>query len=113
VLTQIAFTMPARRASKPKPIFQGMVFAREGDYAVESWNDSKVEGWITCRQGQFRHDMDDTVTHLICSHDAYMPKKGKQGPRGKSLLQVCPEDEGGLVTRPPMGRLRVSRPLNC
>jgi hypothetical protein len=83
--------MPVNRALKP--IFQGMVFARVGSYE-EDWNDTKVERWVTLRDGRFSRDFDDTVTHLICSRDAYKLKKREKGQkarreiRGKSRLQL-------------------------
>ena len=41
----------------------------------------KDEKWVTLREGRFSSQFDDSVTHLICSDEAFKARE----PRGKFI----------------------------
>ena len=43
------------------------------------WTDVNIARWVGQRRGVFTAQMDDSVTHLLCSPDEFKNK----GPRGK------------------------------
>ena len=56
--------MPSR--SKEKPIFKNLVIAIAGDLGGQ-WTETNICRWVSLRSGRFSLDMDESVTHLVCS----------------------------------------------
>lgn len=65
-----------RPGKDPKPIFQGLVIATAGSMG-ETWTDVNLSRWISLRKGSFVHQMDASVTHLVCTQEEAKTKTPK------------------------------------
>lgn len=74
---QSRLKMPPKGAEKP--IFKGLVIALACPMGGQ-WTDANISRWVGQRNGAFTSEMNDTVTHLICSSEEFK----KKCPRGKS-----------------------------
>jgi len=68
--------MPLRKG-KEKPIFKDLVIAVSGQLGGQ-WTDANISRWVGLRDGVFSPDMNDSVTHLVCSKEEI----NERGPRG-------------------------------
>jgi hypothetical protein len=68
--------MHPRKASE-KPIFKNLVIALAGPLDGQ-WTDVNIARWVSQRAGRFAAQMDASVTHLVCSGEAFKAR----GPRG-------------------------------
>ncbi len=66
--------MPARKTEKP--IFDGITVAVAGDLG-QGWTETHVTQWVKLRKGNFAQEIDESVTHLVCSLDEYKKKTRK------------------------------------
>lgn len=76
----VALRKGPRPTKDPKPIFQGLVIAIAGSLG-ETWTDANLSRWISLRKGSLVHQMDASVTHLVCTQDEVKNKT----PKGKYL----------------------------
>ncbi|KAK0753058.1 hypothetical protein B0T18DRAFT_451548 [Schizothecium vesticola] len=72
--------MPPRKATE-KPIFKDLIIALAGPLDGQ-WTDVNIARWVSQRAGRFAAQMDASVTHLVCSEEAFKAR----GPRVKEAL---------------------------
>ncbi|KAL2018904.1 hypothetical protein VTK56DRAFT_10271 [Thermocarpiscus australiensis] len=71
------------RSRKEKPIFRGFTIAVAGDLGGGQWSDANIERWVKLREGRFVRQMDDSVTHLVCSDEEFQ----RRGPAVRAALK--------------------------
>ncbi|KAK5653095.1 hypothetical protein OQA88_9193 [Cercophora sp. LCS_1] len=73
----------APRTAKEKPIFENLVIALAGTLGGQ-WTDTNIIRWVQLREGSYSDEMNETVTHLVCSYDEFKTR----GPRVKKALKL-------------------------
>ncbi|CAJ2506052.1 Uu.00g001820.m01.CDS01 [Anthostomella pinea] len=64
-----------QKQTKTKKIFKDCTVAIGGDLVDPQWQDaSKVAKWTTSWGGTFNYKMDNSVTHLLCTHASFKKK---------------------------------------
>lgn len=60
---------------------EGVVVCTVGDLSKDAghnqWAEENIKRWLGFRGGRFVDEMDDSVTHLLCSRGAWKTKKDK------------------------------------
>ncbi|KAK3692414.1 hypothetical protein B0T22DRAFT_13035 [Podospora appendiculata] len=67
--------------AKQKPIFEGLTIALAGELGGQ-WTETNIARWVGLREGTFVQQMDESVTHLVCSAEEFK----KNGPKVKAAL---------------------------
>ncbi|KAK3333539.1 hypothetical protein B0T19DRAFT_440293 [Cercophora scortea] len=67
--------------AKQKPIFKGLTIALAGELGGQ-WTETNIARWVGLREGTFVQQMDESVTHLVCSAEEFK----KNGPKVKAAL---------------------------
>ncbi|KAK2009848.1 IGPS-domain-containing protein [Colletotrichum eremochloae] len=65
-------------ASQPKMvkgIFKDLVIAAAGDFPDDFPNEQAAKEWTKLRKGRFSSDLDDSVTHLVCTDKDFKDRK--------------------------------------
>ncbi|KAK1769225.1 hypothetical protein QBC33DRAFT_347514 [Phialemonium atrogriseum] len=68
--------------SSEKPIFRDLVVSMACQLGGQ-WTDTNISRWVNQRSGVFITEMNNSVTHLICSPEEFK----KRGPRVKQALK--------------------------
>ncbi|KAK3944285.1 hypothetical protein QBC46DRAFT_441987 [Diplogelasinospora grovesii] len=71
--------MPSK---KEKPIFRNLTIATAGDLGGQ-WTETNIARWVGLREGNFTHQMDNSVTHLLCTTEMFK----ERGPRVNAALK--------------------------
>ncbi|KZL66115.1 anthranilate synthase component II [Colletotrichum tofieldiae] len=82
-----------------RAIFKNLVIAAAGAFPDDCPSEQAAKDWAKLRQGRFSTDLDDSVTHLICTDEEF---KDKQRNRRSTLAlygrtPICFQDMAGLI----------------
>ncbi|KAK0636853.1 hypothetical protein B0T17DRAFT_651542 [Bombardia bombarda] len=72
--------MRGRRTEKPS--LNGLTISVAGELG-DQWTETNIARWVELREGSFSQQMDESVTHLICSPAEFE----KRGPKVKTALK--------------------------
>ncbi|GJC95695.1 Brct domain-containing protein [Colletotrichum higginsianum IMI 349063] len=58
-----------------RAIFRNLVIAAAGEFPSDCPSEQAAKEWAKLRQGRFSSDLDDSVTHLICTNEEFKNKR--------------------------------------
>ncbi|OHW93554.1 brct domain-containing protein [Colletotrichum incanum] len=79
-----------------RAIFKNLVIAAAGAFPDDCPSEQTAKEWAKLRQGRFSSDLDDSVTHLICTDEEFKDKQKnrriKQAEKGKRKIHIVSWD---------------------
>ncbi|KAK2029900.1 hypothetical protein LX32DRAFT_718009 [Colletotrichum zoysiae] len=77
-------------------IFKNLVIAAAGNFPDDCPNEQAAMEWTKLRKGRFSSDLDDSVTHLVCTDEDFKDRKKnrriKQAEKGKRKIHIVSWD---------------------
>ncbi|KAK1998266.1 hypothetical protein LX36DRAFT_719135 [Colletotrichum falcatum] len=77
-------------------IFKDLVIAAAGGFPGDCPNEQAAMEWTKLRKGRFSSDLDDSVTHLVCTDEEFKDRKKngriKQAEKGKKRIHIVSWD---------------------
>ncbi|KAK1986799.1 hypothetical protein LZ30DRAFT_746205 [Colletotrichum cereale] len=77
-------------------IFKDLVITAAGDFPDDCPNEQAAKEWTKLRKGRFTLDLDDSVTHLVCTDEDFENRRKnrriKQAEKGKRKIHIVSWD---------------------